>query len=364
MLDVRPDGINLWGAGAMIGHYIEDDALDALALTGMLNGEGGISLTTSTSMNDFSDWLGDGDLDFVLVDIYRPDSLSFDDEVQRIRAHSYAPIFFITGDEAKFYENDALIVGAEGVLEKETLTPDGLIKALGNVVDRKTSLAKNGPVEANPDEWTYLVQDKVPAAPDLARFEVANDYLRDVLRTAATGAHDASDPTQTLAAIADVHALLEAFMRGAPASSQHDGKPIPQRIRHLQRASLAQAKHRGVKLIFQTEASVFDGAAIGRIDTAIRCVLNAVMLGSAKGSTIRFNGMSNADGVRLSIASDAPFPFDANNIIVRKIPTNPAVFGSTIFMTAMAMLFDLDEHSFTVFQRGGLNSVLIDIRDS
>jgi CheY-like chemotaxis protein len=359
---------------AMMGHYVEDDALDALALTGMLGGEDGISLTTSTSLEDFGDWLSGGELDFVLVDIYRPDSLPFEEEIKRIRIHTHAPVFFITGDEAKYYLTDALEVGAKGVLEKEALTADGLVAALESVSPQAGG--KEKPEEASlialaPADWDTGGKGGEFAALDPERFEGASRYIGDALRKAASLPADAANAARIFSAIADAHTLLKTYVCDPTASHSKDennvrhqaGRPVPQVIRHLQRGALALAKQRGVKLVFQTTASIFGEAAPPSIDTAIRSVLNAVMMGVCEGTTLRFNGLMNCDGVRLSISSDAPLPFNVDDITGRNLPADPRDLGPTVLMTALVMLLGLDAHQLTVFQRGELSTILIDIQD-
>ena len=377
--------------GRLIGHYIEDDALDALALTGMLNGEGDISLTTSTSLNDFEDWIEGGDLDFVLVDIYRPDSRSFEDEVKRIRAFSNAAIFFITGDEAKFYVDDALEVGAEGVLEKEALTAQGLLKVLRKAVKARQEDLNRGCFMANGapsmeagrgtdiaggdkgtcsqdqaedhSDWLALPAEQQTNSVDPQRFEAAQNYLNDALKAIAANGDSTLPLGEILGAVADAQILLKAFAQNRPIGGQPVSKSAPRAIRDLQRTALSAAKLRGIKLAFHAEASVFDDAALSEISLCIRSLLKAVIIGSPKGATIQFNGLGNADGIRLSITSTAVFPFDIGDVTDKRIIGRRNNLSSTILMTAACMLLQIDSSKITVFKRKSLNTVLIDIQD-
>ena len=377
--------------GRLIGHYIEDDALDALALTGMLNGEGEISLTTSTTLNDFEDWIEGGDLDFVLVDIYRPDSRSFEDEVKRIRAHSNASIFFITGDEAKFYVDDAVDAGAEGILEKEALTADGLLKVLRKAVrarparpNRADFIATSAITKGSERGWDTVrrAEGNCPqnhaegnsdglALPlergsnsiDPKRFEVAQHYLNDALKALADGGGDARSLREILGAVADAQILLMAFAQNQADCAAAASRSTPRAIHDLQRAALSTAKQRGIKLAFHTAASVFDGANSRQANLCIRSFLKAVIIGSPRGGTIKFNGLRNADGIRLSITSTAKLPFDIDDVIDRKLIIGDNNLPSSILMTALCMLLDLYHSKITVFRRENLNTIIIDIQD-
>ncbi|MEO9461334.1 MAG: hypothetical protein ABJ242_01240 [Marinomonas sp.] len=375
-------------AGALVGHYIEDDALDALALTGMLNGEAGISLTTSTSLNDFEDWIVGDDLDFVLVDIYRPDSRSFEEEVKRIRAHSAAAIFFITGDEAKFYVDDAVEVGAEGVLEKEALTATGLLQLLRKAIEARPaepcggkfmasragstppefgkSGAENENLFAKADQrpdWLVMPAQHAASRVDPARFEAAQIYLHDAIEALSRSSIEARAFEDILGVLADAQVLLKLVSQGSASEREGRTCSVPRAIRELQRIALSMAKQRGIELVFQATESVFDEMAMSEASLCIRSLLKAVIIGSPKGATVKFNALSNADGIRLSIASSADFPFDADDVTGKKLIKGNANLPSTILMTAVSMLLGVKASNITIFKRGLFNTILIDIQD-
>lgn len=375
-------------AGALVGHYVEDDALDALALTGMLNGEAGISLTTSTSLNDFDDWIVGGDLDFVLVDIYRPDSRSFEEEVKRIRAHSAAVIFFITGDEAKFYVDDAVEVGAEGVLEKEALTATGLQQLLRKAIGARPAepcggkfmasradstrleFGKSGAENENlfvkadqRSDWLVMPAQQAAGRVDPARFEAAQIYLHDAIEALSKSSVEARAFEDILGVLADTQVLLKLVSQGSVGERGGPAESAPRAIRELQRISLSMAKQRGIELVFQATESVFDGIAMSEASPCIRSLLKAVIIGSPEGTTVKFNALSNADGIRLSIASSADFPFDADDVIGKNLKKDNKNLPSTILMTAVFMLLGLKVSNITIFKRCLFNTILIDIQD-
>lgn len=346
----------------MIGHYVEDDELDAFALTGMLNHVEGISLTTSASLTNFSEWADPWDLDFVLVDIYRPDSISLKSDVEAIRSVSRAPVFFVTGDDAEHYYENAIAAGAQGVLEKEGLDADRLLEALGSVSGPIKSDHDSG--ERHEDRSDLLVVDEAgfSGASDPSKVQIGFRYLSDALSHLASSDANAQTLRADAGVLADATRLISSFAQVAAAPSKTVSRPAPRVIREMQRASLGFASRRGVKLVFQISADVLD--MLGNSPNAvlgIRSLLSAAILGSPAKSTVSVNGMANVEGVRISLSSTEAFQFDLVDVHEKKMPAMTEHFQPTVLMTAASLLLGLTENSFTIVSRGSLNSILVDI---
>ncbi|MAI90517.1 response regulator [Ponticaulis sp.] len=102
-------------------HYVEDNARDAEILTDMVGGEGDIQLNISERIEDFERLSEAGPTDFVLLDVRRPDAISIEDDIQRVRAFTNAPIVFVTSDNADDMRREAFASGAEAVIDKTDL---------------------------------------------------------------------------------------------------------------------------------------------------------------------------------------------------------------------------------------------------
>jgi len=344
----------------MIGHYIEDDALDAFSLMGLINGEGNLAMTTSKSLDDFADWVTPSDVDFVLLDINRPDSRSLEKDVARIRESSSAPIIFITGDEAKYYRKQAILAGGQAVIEKDSLSVQSLQSTLALVVEERGR-------QEQPDTGDHqLIAPSDIAdiqAPDQAETGIAFSYIREVLGGIANLDGDEADLRSAAGLLQEATASLRLFIAPIPAASRQTmpKRPVPVGLRAAQTAALAAAKQRGAQFVFQMGVDAVEGAPnLDRIYQGIRYFLYSAIVGSSQGNTLAFSGVPTPAGMRLTISSHEAFAFnlaDANN---RQVPTDVAQFNPTVALTVAMMLLEVEQPDITLLSRGSMQTITIE----
>lgn len=344
----------------MIGHYIEDDELDAFSLVGLLNGEGNLAITTSTSLKDFDAWVSPQDVDFVLLDINRPDARSLAKDVKTIRQSSKAPIVFITGDEAIHYREQAVAAGAQAVIEKNGLSASLLKSVLQNVaVDRP-------PIDASSKHEHLLIHtgaEPFDAAIEAGKVASVFAYMRTVVDAIVSSDASAEEMKSTLTLVSGAFPSFSAYYAqgGDSAPGQARTRALPTIIRSIQEAALAAAAQRKIKLVFQMGTGAIDGIAeINKVQLGIRHFLHAAIVGSPAGATISFSASPTAGGMRINASSSTPFRFDGEDVFTKQMPAKPEHFNATISMTLATMLLDLQKADLTAFSRGSLHTIMAD----
>lgn len=121
----------------MLFHYVEDNKFDAALLRREFSTSADAKLTVSDSLEDSSPLPCAAALDGILVDVYRPDSTSIEDDIARLRALSSAPIAFVTSGEIHDTRKRAIAAGAEGVFKKSVLSVDFVRQLFSNARERQ-----------------------------------------------------------------------------------------------------------------------------------------------------------------------------------------------------------------------------------
>lgn len=352
----------------MIGHYIEDDALDALSVMTMVNDNHDLVLSTSTSLDDFDQWVQPDDVDFILLDIHRPDTRSLKSDVDTIRSFSRAPIFFVTGDEAKFYREEAVTAGAQAVLEKDSLTADNLLILLENVASDHF-LEEQGKNAENPSQFfapnvTHPAQ--APAMPEHCpqaqqRFARAMQLIRTAttaLAKAEPGETTTRRPLQLLAASVPI---LQAYCAGNRDLTDGPTPSLPQSLRAIQKGALAMARERGISLVFQLNANAIDGLDNpARVSLGIRYLLYAALACIPKGGTLTFKASPSAGGVHFAMASSAPFAFDTDQALSCMMPDQTKRFEASYALALAFLLLDTRDSDQSLFSKGSMHLLLVD----
>jgi DNA-binding NarL/FixJ family response regulator len=343
--------------GCMIGHYVEDNALDAFSMMGLLNGEANLAMTTSTSLRDFAEWVGPNDLDFVLLDIYRPDAASMESDVKKVRAASIAPIIFVTGDDAKYYREDAVLAGAQAVIEKNGLTITSLKDVLRNVTNPKPRHLMPGAAESLID--VSVDPSKEPVNP--RKVGVAFDYLDLVQRGLADSDADEETMKACLSLLASASKGLQLYFRNDEIASSSGSESIPSLIRSTQESALAAAAKRSVDLVFQIGVDAFDGVQNnGQVQLGIRYLLYALLLSSDKGNSVTFAGLPARDGMRLRITSKALIELDFEQAHERILPGSSSKFERSIALTLSMLLLNVSSADISELTHSSSNVLMID----
>ncbi len=113
----------------MIVQLIDDDAFYGELLKRIFKKAINVSVHTSLSVEQLKSSIDDSNIDLVLVDVRRPDSVSIHNDVQTLQSITSAPIVFISGGDTENIRDVALASGAEAVVDKDDLS-EGLIRQL------------------------------------------------------------------------------------------------------------------------------------------------------------------------------------------------------------------------------------------
>lgn len=122
-------------------HYVDDDDADLVLMIEAARSIPEISLTTSKSIDGLFDRLQSDHLDCILLDINRPDAQTLEDDIDAICKRSNLPIILVTGAIGEDTRLRATLAGADGVIDKSSLSKELLEQILKNA--RARILAKN-----------------------------------------------------------------------------------------------------------------------------------------------------------------------------------------------------------------------------
>ncbi|MEM8794718.1 MAG: response regulator [Pseudomonadota bacterium] len=181
-------------------HFIDDDETFIELLDTQWRRQGGIKLTHSCAIGDVRDRILSHPVDCILVDINRPDAISMQDDVENIRALSSAPIIFITGENAEGLRSDAISAGAEGIIDKDSLSPALIKQMFYNSVAR---MFGHHSLET-PDPEGEVTAPVLPNS-NLNRFHAPLDYLQLGLETMI----DIAQRGEEGVSVSFIHHLLE-----------------------------------------------------------------------------------------------------------------------------------------------------------
>ncbi|MEM6414367.1 MAG: response regulator [Pseudomonadota bacterium] len=124
----------------MLLHIVDDNRNERVLMKQLLHGKSDLDIRTSERPESIAsaDYLPE--IDYILVDINRPDALSIPSDVERIRKHSSAPIAFVTGGDIGDYRARAIEAGAEGLFEKHALSPELLSQTCLNTTSKRKAV--------------------------------------------------------------------------------------------------------------------------------------------------------------------------------------------------------------------------------
>lgn len=122
-------------------HYIDDSHADLQIVERICRQDPSLVLTTGGSIDDLPQRILSGPIDCLLIDVHRPEAVSLESDVARIRGHSEAPILFVTGGDSDELRGRARSVGAEAVVDKRALSPELLQQVYFNANARLFGVA-------------------------------------------------------------------------------------------------------------------------------------------------------------------------------------------------------------------------------
>ena len=120
----------------MFIHYVEDNDLDARLMAAMTRTDRDITVSISHTLEELKDHIHDAKADCIVLDMMRPDSLSIEDDIRRIRELTEAPVLIVTSSDADMFRARALQAGADALIEKTMLSSDVLKQIFYNISSR------------------------------------------------------------------------------------------------------------------------------------------------------------------------------------------------------------------------------------
>ena len=149
----------------MLIHYIEDNERDARLIKLIAGSDTDLNFRISTTLSELTQFAMDKSVDCILLDVQRPDAVSLEDDIRKVRALTDAPIIFITGGDVDALRNDAMRAGAEAVLEKATLS-SGVLKQIFWNAKSRSDMARSRAQETGDPEL------EVPAPSDWPNYNL------------------------------------------------------------------------------------------------------------------------------------------------------------------------------------------------
>lgn len=273
-------------------HYVEDNARDAKIMSELVRSEVDIQLDVSERIEDFASSSFGSSTDFILLDVRRPDAISIEDDINRIRTFTDAPIVFVTSKGADDVRREAFQGGAEAVIDKTDLNTNLLRQIAVNSTLRHRVK-------------TELPEGRVSSRSMKASIESLSGpfaYIELSLQTLHETMHD----TGRMATAEYVSHLLET-VRAIRAYSQDDltqatRTPIHELLLDTAERVSQAARARGVDLIMETETSWF--TQIGSRPLAslgLQHLLAGLLRACQKGDRMSVRSERDENGIALSL---------------------------------------------------------------
>lgn len=341
----------------MIGHLIDDDELDAISLKRMVNAESNLAITSSNSLSDIEEWMQAGDVDFILLDINRPDSTSMEKDLIEVRRWSNAPVVFITGDDADGYRQRATEAGAEGVLEKNGLSLELIQQVLLNIVAR--SNAKPNILQENVKSLPTVIDDEGQVAAN--KFSLALSYLETSLAKTEDINLSEEAGQRRLGPIKRAAKSLKLYTD--PDRDRGQNSPAPKILRELQNEAFALAAERDVRIAIQLSKSGLMKLPSPIIAQAgLQHLLDGVIQASRKGDTVSFVTTPSDRGVEISISSNQKIISDLDHIFTKRSPVYLKQYQAMQSLNLAALLLDLKPEDFKLLSQGSVQQIRITIK--
>lgn len=345
----------------MLGHYIDDDELDALNVKNLVKTENNLAITCSNSLSDIDEWIQPGEVDFILLDINRPDAKSIEDDLIEIRKFSKAPVLFLTGGNAEDYRLRATKAGAEAVIDKNSLSLELLQQLLLNIVAKSVVQlpATNQPERIEP---LALAHEKTNS--NESKMTLALSYLDTSITNIQEAQYDEKQLQRSLLFLSDVVRSLKIHTVAANEIDEPSASAttIPKMLRELQVTALSKAADKNVKIIFQLSKSGF--MKLGQPETAMRGIkhlLNGAIQASRVGGTLSFTGVATPNGLKITISSGTKLVPSTDYIFTKRSPVYLKSYEAMFSMNLAALLLNLEPDDIQILSHGSVHRIEFDI---
>lgn len=279
-------------------HYVEDNDKDAQIVSDMVQSDLELKIDISKRIDDFEQSGETASTDFIMLDVCRPDAVSIEDDIRRIRTFTDAPIVLVTSDGSDLIRREAFAGGAEAVLDKRDLSSELLRQiAINTTLRHKLKAEKSrSSREQTPHAQPYSL--KAP----LETLSGTFSYLEISLQTL----HEAMIDAGRQATAEYVAHLLET-VRAIRAYAQDDlsqatRTPIHELLLDTAERVSRDARKMGIDLVMETETSWFTQigsrplAALG-----IQHLIGGILRACAKGDRISVRSERVDEGIALNL---------------------------------------------------------------
>lgn len=279
-------------------HYIEDNAQDAALFSRMIRERGDVELTVSPRVDEFEN-SGDGSrTEFILLDVHRPDSVSLEDDIARIRKFSNAPIMVLTSDQSDGLRQEAMEGGAVGLVDKNSVDANVLQQFALNFALRH-QLSHTGDIAGSNDEPALKSEEiKAPLASLVGTFSYLESSLQ-LLHEAMedSGRENSADYVKHLI---ETVGALHAYARDDLTKSTR--APIHELLVDTANRISKEAMSRKIDLVMKTENSWFTQigskplAALG-----LNHLIDGLMRSCQAGDRISLRSEREENGISLNL---------------------------------------------------------------
>ncbi len=143
----------------MLIYLAEDDPIFRQIFQNTLKSDDRFVVSLFSSLEELVHSDHQANPDLIVVDVMRPDSISMENDVERIKSKYDSPYVFVTSGEAEELRERAFGLGAEGVFDKSDLNVASLRQlVLNSKARRKHTVANRNGVrtEDSVKDWTAL----------------------------------------------------------------------------------------------------------------------------------------------------------------------------------------------------------------
>ncbi len=291
-------------------HYVEDDTTDAELFSRMIMEERDVELLVSHRLADFENSGNRDKTDFILLDVKRPDAVSIEDDIRRIRAFTDAPIVLVTSDGSETVREKAFAGGAEAVLDKGDINPKLLRQfalnttARHRVNGRMMTFASGNhasPIQISDEiEEAREASDAIKAS--LSTFSKTFSYIEISLQTLLEAMQDTgrTKSAEHIGHLVDTIRAIRAYSEDD--LSQATRTPIHELMLETAQRVSRDARSRGIDLIIKTENSWYTQmgsrplAALG-----MNHLIGGLLRACTKGDRVSVRTERDENGIALNL---------------------------------------------------------------
>ena len=278
-------------------HYVEDNAKDARIISDMVRSDVDVELCVSERLEDFVSSQSRDNTDFIMLDVRRPDAVSIQDDIRKIRAFTDAPIVLVTSDGSEIVRREAFAGGADAVLDKGELNHNLLRQiALNSTLRHKVKTENSLPVIAEPRATSASMKAS------LESLSGTFSYIEFSLQTLHETVSDAGR-----SATADYVGHLLETVKAIRAYAQDDlsqatRTPVHELLLETAQRVSRNARAEGVDLVMETETSWFTQIGSGPLAAlGMHHLIGGLLRACSRGDRVSVRCERDENGIALNL---------------------------------------------------------------